>query len=86
QAPAYQASAPQTQGVLKDDFSAYVKANDAVMRNMQAQGQNIQNQLTNLTDLIINFVNSNNASTLNSGTLPSNTIANPRIDLKAITT
>nr|GFA80387.1 reverse transcriptase domain-containing protein [Tanacetum cinerariifolium]GFB06530.1 reverse transcriptase domain-containing protein [Tanacetum cinerariifolium] len=36
-APAYQASAPQTQGVLKEDFSAYVKANDAVMRNMQTQ-------------------------------------------------
>nr|GFA22190.1 reverse transcriptase domain-containing protein [Tanacetum cinerariifolium] len=37
QAPAYQASAPQTQGILKEDFSAYVKANDAVMRNMQTQ-------------------------------------------------
>nr|GEU37754.1 hypothetical protein [Tanacetum cinerariifolium] len=57
QAPAYQASAPQTQGVSKEDFSAYVKANDAVMRNMQTQG-----------------------------TLPSNTIANPISDLKAITT
>nr|GEW55874.1 hypothetical protein [Tanacetum cinerariifolium] len=37
QAPAYQASAPQTQGVSKEDFSAYVKANDAVMKNMQTQ-------------------------------------------------
>nr|GEY85983.1 reverse transcriptase domain-containing protein [Tanacetum cinerariifolium] len=55
--PAYQALAPQTQGVSKEDFSAYVKANDAVMRNMQTQG-----------------------------TLPSNTIANPRSGLKAITT
>nr|GFB28995.1 reverse transcriptase domain-containing protein [Tanacetum cinerariifolium] len=68
-APAYQAPAPQTQGVLKEDFSAYVKANDAVMRNMQTQGQNMQNQLTNLTDLMTN-----------------NTIANPRSDLKSITT
>nr|GEU30794.1 reverse transcriptase domain-containing protein [Tanacetum cinerariifolium] len=32
------------------------------------------------------FVNSNSASTSSSGTLPSNTIANPIIDLKAITT
>nr|GEU68499.1 hypothetical protein [Tanacetum cinerariifolium] len=32
------------------------------------------------------FMNSNSASTLSSGTLPSNTIANPRSDLKAITT
>nr|GEU50190.1 reverse transcriptase domain-containing protein [Tanacetum cinerariifolium] len=83
---AYQAPAPQTQGISKEDFSAYVKANDAVMRNMQTQGQNMQNQLTNLTDLITKFVNSNNASTLSSGNLPNNTIANPRSDLKAITT
>nr|GEV00332.1 DNA-directed DNA polymerase [Tanacetum cinerariifolium] len=61
QPPAYRAPAPQTQGVLKEDFSAYVKANDA-------------------------FVNTNSASTSSSGTLPSNTIANPRSDLKAITT
>nr|GEV34295.1 reverse transcriptase domain-containing protein [Tanacetum cinerariifolium] len=37
QAPAYQAPALQTQGVSKEDFSAYVKANDAVMTNMQTQ-------------------------------------------------
>nr|GEV21560.1 hypothetical protein [Tanacetum cinerariifolium] len=86
QAPAYQAPAPQTQGVSKEDFLAYVKANDVVMRNMQTQGQNMQNQLTNLTDLITKFVNSNSASTSCSGTLPSNTIANPRSDLKEITT
>nr|GEX64927.1 reverse transcriptase domain-containing protein [Tanacetum cinerariifolium] len=86
QAPVYQALAPQTQGVSKEDFSAYVKANDVVMRNMQTQGQNMQNQLTNLIDLIIKFMNSNTAFTSNSGTLPSNTIANPRSDLKAITT
>nr|GEV68608.1 DNA-directed DNA polymerase [Tanacetum cinerariifolium] len=67
QAPAFQALAPQTQGVSKEDFSAYVKANDAVMRNMQTQGQNMQNQLTNLTDLITKFVNSNSASTSSSG-------------------
>nr|GEV77503.1 reverse transcriptase domain-containing protein [Tanacetum cinerariifolium] len=86
QAPDYQALAPQTQGVSKEDFSAYVKANDAVMKNMQTQGQNIQNQLTNLTDLIMKFVNSKATSTSSSGNLPSNTIANPNSDLKAITT
>nr|GEX03766.1 reverse transcriptase domain-containing protein [Tanacetum cinerariifolium] len=86
QAPAYQAPAPQTQGVSKEDFSAYVKANDAVMRNMQTQGQNMQNQLTNLTDLLDKFVTFNNAFTSSSGTLPSNTIAYSRSDLKEITT
>ncbi|GJV57387.1 hypothetical protein Tco_1458392 [Tanacetum coccineum] len=34
QAPVYQAPAPQTQGVSKTDFDSYVKANDAVMRNV----------------------------------------------------
>nr|GEW51903.1 reverse transcriptase domain-containing protein [Tanacetum cinerariifolium] len=46
----------------------------------------MQNQLTNLTDLITKFVNSNAASTSSSGSLPSNTIANTKSDLKAITT
>nr|GEX27195.1 reverse transcriptase domain-containing protein [Tanacetum cinerariifolium] len=86
QAPAYQALAPQIQDVSNEDFSAYVKANDAVMKNMQTQGQNMQNQLINLTDLITKFVNFNTVSTSSSGTLPSNTVANPKSDLKAITT
>nr|GFB90681.1 hypothetical protein [Tanacetum cinerariifolium] len=86
QAPAYQALAPQTQDVSKEDFSAYVKANDAVMKNMQTQGQNMQNQLINLTDLITKFVNFNTVFTSSSSTLPSNTVANPKSDLKAITT
>nr|GEY23914.1 reverse transcriptase domain-containing protein [Tanacetum cinerariifolium] len=43
----------------------------------------MQNQLTNL---LTKFVNSNNASTSSLATLPRNTIANPRSDLKAITT
>ncbi|GJY90873.1 hypothetical protein Tco_0506069, partial [Tanacetum coccineum] len=84
QAPAYQAPAPRIQGVSKEDFQAYVKANDAVMRNMQTQGQNMQNQLTNFTDMLSKFLTSNTAST--SGTLPSNTVPNPKEDLKGITT
>nr|GEY59723.1 reverse transcriptase domain-containing protein [Tanacetum cinerariifolium] len=59
QPPAYQAPIPQTQSVSKTDFESYVKANDAVLRNMQNRG---------------------------SGTLPSNTITNPKEDLKGITT
>ncbi|GKE53313.1 hypothetical protein Tco_1488469 [Tanacetum coccineum] len=86
QAPTYQAPAPQIQGVLKEDFQAYVKANDAVMRNMQTQGQNMQNQLANLMDMFSKFVTSNTASTSSSGTLPSNTVTNPNEDLKGITT
>nr|GEW68397.1 reverse transcriptase domain-containing protein [Tanacetum cinerariifolium] len=56
---AYQAHIPQTQRVSQTDFESYVKANDAILRNMQSQG---------------------------SGTLPSNTITNPKEELKGITT
>nr|GEZ68091.1 reverse transcriptase domain-containing protein [Tanacetum cinerariifolium] len=57
QAPAYQAPIPQTQSVSQTDFESYVKANDAILRNIQSQGQR-------------------------SGTLPGNTITNPKEDLK----
>ncbi|GJS50136.1 hypothetical protein Tco_0600257 [Tanacetum coccineum] len=42
--------------------------------------------MTNLTDMLSKLVNSNTASTSGSGTLPSNTITNPKVDLKGITT
>ncbi|GJT84481.1 hypothetical protein Tco_1066198 [Tanacetum coccineum] len=79
--PPYQAPAlaPPAPGVSKPDFDNYVKANDAVMQNMQ-------NQMANITDLITKFVNSNTASTSGSGSLPSNTITNPKGDVKVITT
>ncbi|GJX86406.1 reverse transcriptase domain-containing protein [Tanacetum coccineum] len=93
QAPVYQVPVPQTQGVPKNDFESYVKANDAVIRNVQTQGQTmqnqldgLQNQLTNLTDMLSRFVASNTASTSGSGTLPGNTVTNPKEDLKGITT
>nr|GEW52529.1 reverse transcriptase domain-containing protein [Tanacetum cinerariifolium] len=93
QAPTYQAPIPQTQSVSKTNFESYVKANDAVLRNMQNQGQKLQNQgqklqiqMANLTDILSKFVSSNTASSSASGTLPSNTITNPKEDLKGITT
>ncbi|GJW67070.1 reverse transcriptase domain-containing protein [Tanacetum coccineum] len=86
QAQPYQATAQQIQGVSKTDFENYVKANDAVLRNMQNQGQCLQNQMTNLTGMLSKFVNSNTASSSSSGSLPSNTVTNPKEDLKGITT
>ncbi|GJX13459.1 reverse transcriptase domain-containing protein, partial [Tanacetum coccineum] len=100
QAPVYQAPFPQTQGVSKTNFDSYVKANDAVMRNMQNQnqvlqnqGQNLQTQLNNLAtsnqrleSMLGNFIKMNTASTSGSGTLPGNTVTNPKEDLKGITT
>nr|GFA31157.1 reverse transcriptase domain-containing protein [Tanacetum cinerariifolium] len=100
---AYQAHIPQTQRVSQTDFESYVKANDAILRNMQSQGQNTQNQcqniqnqyqnlqiqMANLSDMMSKFVSSNTASSSGSGLLPllpSNTITNPKEELKGITT
>nr|GEY61393.1 reverse transcriptase domain-containing protein [Tanacetum cinerariifolium] len=68
QASAYQAPVSQTQSVSQNDFERYIKANDAVLRNIQNQGQSTQNQCQR------------------SGTLPGNTVTNPKEDLKGITT
>ncbi|GJU39607.1 reverse transcriptase domain-containing protein [Tanacetum coccineum] len=88
QVPPYQASTPQIQGVSKTDFENYVKANDAVLKNVQNQGQNLQNQMANVTSLLTSLCNNfkNSASTSNSGTLPSQTVTNPRQQINAITT
>ncbi|GJT24255.1 reverse transcriptase domain-containing protein [Tanacetum coccineum] len=40
------------------------------LRNMQNQGQNLQSQMANLTDMLSKFVTANTASTSGSGTLP----------------
>nr|GFB90177.1 hypothetical protein [Tanacetum cinerariifolium] len=48
QAPVYQAPIPQIQRVSQMDFESYVKANDAILRNMQSQGQSMQNQCQNI--------------------------------------
>ncbi|GJX68574.1 reverse transcriptase domain-containing protein [Tanacetum coccineum] len=71
QHPAYQAPAHQASGVSKTDFESYVKANDAVMQNMQ-------NQMSNITDLLTKIVNSNQASTSSSGICLATSIATPK--------
>nr|GEX09481.1 hypothetical protein [Tanacetum cinerariifolium] len=100
QAPAYQALVSQTQSVSQNDFERYIKANDAVLRNIQNQGQStqtrcqntqnqlqtVQNQLSNLTDMMSKFMSANTASSSGSGTLPGNTVTNPKEDLKGINT
>ncbi|GJZ41514.1 reverse transcriptase domain-containing protein [Tanacetum coccineum] len=75
QVPTYQAPTPQIQGVSKTDFENYVKANDAVLKNVQNQGQNLQNQMANVTSLLTSLCDNfkNSVSTSNSGTLPSRT-------------
>ncbi|GKF70096.1 hypothetical protein Tco_0203153, partial [Tanacetum coccineum] len=63
-------------------------AKDAVLKNVQNQGQNLQNQMANVTSLLTSLCDNfkNSASTSNSGTLPSQTVTNPRQQINAITT
>ncbi|GJY83973.1 reverse transcriptase domain-containing protein [Tanacetum coccineum] len=54
----------------------------------QNQGQNLQNQMANVTSLLTSLCNNfkNSASTSNSGTLPSQTVTNPHQQINTITT
>nr|GEV20517.1 hypothetical protein [Tanacetum cinerariifolium] len=76
--------------------------NEANMKAMQTQINNVKNELRNemknsiqasmsnrtneLKNTMASFFQMNTASTSSSGSLPSNTIANPKRELKAITT
>nr|GEY81202.1 reverse transcriptase domain-containing protein [Tanacetum cinerariifolium] len=57
QALVYQAPIPQTQSVSQIDFKSYVKANDAILRNIQSQGQSMQNQCQNIQNQNQNLQN-----------------------------
>nr|GFB46598.1 hypothetical protein [Tanacetum cinerariifolium] len=87
---------PQIQRVSQTDFESYIKANDAILRNKQSQGrsmqnqcqniqnqyQNLQNQMATLMDMMTKLVSANTASSSGSGTLPGNTVTNPKEELK----
>ncbi|GJW22514.1 reverse transcriptase domain-containing protein [Tanacetum coccineum] len=83
---AHQGPAPQTHGVSKTDFERYVTANDAVLRNMQNQGQNLQSQMANLTDMLSKFVTTNTASTSGLNSFLATLLPTQRNILKVITT
>ncbi|GKE88729.1 reverse transcriptase domain-containing protein, partial [Tanacetum coccineum] len=96
----YQASLNQTQVGPSNDFSNYMKTNDVNIRAMQNQINNMKAEFKNevqttmrnkrneLKNDIKNMMSSffQMKSPSGSRSLPSNTIANPRGDLKAITT
>ncbi|GKC56873.1 reverse transcriptase domain-containing protein, partial [Tanacetum coccineum] len=98
----YQAPIQQTQVAPSNELSNYKRINDANMKAMQNQINNVKNELRNemqtsiqtsmsnqtneLKNMMASFFQMNTASSSGSGPLPSNTIANPRSDLKAITT
>ncbi|GJV82355.1 reverse transcriptase domain-containing protein [Tanacetum coccineum] len=85
----------QVQQGIPNEFSSYMKANESLMRNMQGQinelrgnfnkqEESLRRNLNNDIRSILGSFFQNQAST--SGTLPSNTIPNPKGEMKAITT
>nr|GEX75347.1 reverse transcriptase domain-containing protein [Tanacetum cinerariifolium] len=91
QAPDYQASVhqppiPQPQVMITNEFTNYMKANDAILKNMQTNMTSLKNSNLELKNMFGQFMKINIALSSGSGTLPSNTITNPKEDLKGITT
>ncbi|GKE39233.1 reverse transcriptase domain-containing protein, partial [Tanacetum coccineum] len=98
----YVLAAAQTQVTPSNEFSNYKKINDANMKAMQNQINNMKDELRNemqtliqtsmsnqtneLKNIMASFFQMNTASSSGLGSLPSNTIANPRGNLKANTT
>nr|GEY48349.1 reverse transcriptase domain-containing protein [Tanacetum cinerariifolium] len=86
QAPVHQALIPQPQVITTTEFTNYMKANDAILKNMQTNMTSLTNSNLELKNMFGQFMKINTASSSGSGTLPSNTITNPKEDLKGITT
>nr|GEU60719.1 reverse transcriptase domain-containing protein [Tanacetum cinerariifolium] len=61
-------------------------ANDAILKNMQTNMTSLTNSNLELKNMFGQFMKMNIASSLGLGTLPSNTVTNPKKDLKGITT
>ncbi|GJT12362.1 reverse transcriptase domain-containing protein [Tanacetum coccineum] len=94
QAQAYQVPSAPTP-VTYSRFEAYTKANDATLNNLQKnlndfkkEQQDFQNEQRNFQNMMLNMFQKQmgNNNTSSSGTLPSNTIPNPRNECKGITT
>nr|GEX49622.1 reverse transcriptase domain-containing protein [Tanacetum cinerariifolium] len=85
QAPVQQAPIPQPQVVTNTEFTNYMKANYAILKNMQTMLTSLTNSNLELKNMFGQFMKMNIASSLGSGTLPSSTITNPKEDLKGIT-
>nr|GEX38163.1 putative reverse transcriptase domain-containing protein [Tanacetum cinerariifolium] len=98
----YQASTQQNQNVPFNELEKVKRMNEANMKAMQTQIDMLKNELRNemknsiqaslsnqtneIKNMMASLLQMNIASTSGSGSLPSNTVANPKGELKAITT
>nr|GEV78898.1 hypothetical protein [Tanacetum cinerariifolium] len=96
QAPAYQAlvyqalvhqpQIPQPQVVTTNEFTNFMKVNNAILKNMQTNMTSLTNSNLELKNMFDQFMKMNTALSLGSGTLSGNTITNLKEDLKGIIT
>nr|GEV64150.1 reverse transcriptase domain-containing protein [Tanacetum cinerariifolium] len=86
QALVHQPPIPQPQAVTTNEFTNFMKANDAILKNMQTNMTSLTNSNRELKNMFGQFMKMNTASSSGSRTLPGNTITNPKEDLKGITT
>nr|GEY19172.1 reverse transcriptase domain-containing protein [Tanacetum cinerariifolium] len=86
QAAVQQASIPQSQVVTTTEFTNYMKANDAILKNMQTNMTSLKNSNLEFKNMFGQFMKMNTGSSSGLGMLPSDTITNPMEDLKGITT
>nr|GEZ13879.1 reverse transcriptase domain-containing protein [Tanacetum cinerariifolium] len=94
--PAYQASAyqalvhqpqiPQSQVVTTNEFTNFMKANDAILKNMQTNMTSLTNSDLELKNMFGQFMKMNTALSSGLRTLLGNTITNPKEELQGITT
>nr|GEV10385.1 copia protein [Tanacetum cinerariifolium] len=102
QEQSYKVPTQQNQVVPLSALEKIKRVNEAKMKAMQTQINNVKNKLRNemknsiqasmsnqtneLKNMMASFFQMNTTSTSGSGSLPSNTVANPKGELKAITT
>nr|GEU78740.1 reverse transcriptase domain-containing protein [Tanacetum cinerariifolium] len=77
---------PQPQVVTTNEFTNFMKANDVILKNMHTNMTSLTNSNLKLKNMFGQFMKMNTALSSGSGTLPGNTITNPKKDLKGITT
>ncbi|GKC77110.1 reverse transcriptase domain-containing protein [Tanacetum coccineum] len=82
----YQAPNTQPPVALPQELTNYIRINENKISSMQTQMNNLATSNQRLESMLGNFIKMNTASSSGTGSLPSNTVANPKGELKAITT
>ncbi|GJW56445.1 reverse transcriptase domain-containing protein [Tanacetum coccineum] len=82
----YQAPNTQPPVALPQELTNYIRINENKINSMQTQMNNLATSNQRLESMLGNFIKMNTASTSGARSLPSNTVANPKGELKAITT